>query len=482
MKIAIASSGLGHVARGIETWACDTAGALAEVRSQKSEVRAEVRGQRAEGNREGSLSLEVTLFSGAHLTNLAVRFPLLAVHVIPCLKRGDRMARWLSRITPGFAWRWGLKNPYGWEQLSFWWRLWPALRREGIDLLHVQDPMVAYWCRLFRKWGLVKAKEILAHGTEETVEFLSGFDYLQHLAPWHLEQMAGGRRSEVGGRRGEKGFNHEGHEDHRECRGKYWVAMPNFVDCGVFCPDAGRRQAVRSDLGIPDYALVVGCVAAVKKHHKRIDYLIREFAKCSHGQQNAFAARSAPPALKSEDKGSENGVAVRVPFLLIVGAKTEDTWELIQLAESLIPGRYKVLTDCGRDRMPDVYRAMDVFVLTSLFEMMPIALLEALASGVPCLVNKHPVLEWMVGVGEIKDHRLQTTDHRPRAEIGGWGTGGGAAIDMGREGALAEALGSVSEEWVGITGRQARVRAEGVFSKEAVVKQYIRYYQAVMES
>jgi hypothetical protein len=53
---------------------------------------------------------------------------------------------------------------------------------------------------------------------------------------------------------------------------------------------------------------------------------------------------------------------------------------------------------------------------------------------------------------------------------------------MGREGALAEALGSVSEEWVGITGRQARVRAEGVFSKEAVVKQYIRYYQAVMES
>ena len=48
--------------------------------------------------------------------------------------------------------------------------------------------MVANWCRLFRKWGLVKTKEILAHGTEEPVEFLEKFEYVQHLAPWHLEQ------------------------------------------------------------------------------------------------------------------------------------------------------------------------------------------------------------------------------------------------------------------------------------------------------
>jgi len=38
MKIAIASSGLGHVARGIETWACDTAVALARARVKSYEL------------------------------------------------------------------------------------------------------------------------------------------------------------------------------------------------------------------------------------------------------------------------------------------------------------------------------------------------------------------------------------------------------------------------------------------------------------
>ena len=32
-------------------------------------------------------------------------------------------------------------------------------------------------------------------------------------------------------------------------------------------------------------------------------------------------------------------------------------------------------------------------------EMMPIALIEATASGLPCLVNRHPVLDWISGPG-----------------------------------------------------------------------------------
>ncbi len=81
-----------------------------------------------------------------------------------------------------------MKSTYGWEQFTFWMLLWPKLRRGKFDILHVQDPMVANWCRLFRKWGLVKTKEILAHGTEEPVEFLEKFEYVQHLAPWHLSE------------------------------------------------------------------------------------------------------------------------------------------------------------------------------------------------------------------------------------------------------------------------------------------------------
>ena len=112
----------------------------------------------------------------------------LPVRVLPCLKRGDRLTRFIVRCAPGFTWRWGWKSGYELEQRSFWRLLWPILRDEGFDILHVQDPLLADLCRRYRSAGKLKTKEILAHGTEESVAFLAKFDYVQHLAPWHLEQ------------------------------------------------------------------------------------------------------------------------------------------------------------------------------------------------------------------------------------------------------------------------------------------------------
>ena len=61
--------------------------------------------------------------------------------------------------------------------------------------------------------------------------------------------------------------------------------MPNFVDCAVFRPVQSRaeKQTLLAGLGIPEGVFVIGCVAAVKKDHKRIDYLIQEFARYSSG-------------------------------------------------------------------------------------------------------------------------------------------------------------------------------------------------------
>jgi len=167
MKIAIASSGLGHVARGIETWALDTAGALSHC------------------------SLDVTLFCAAPLP-LNTEHSTLNTMVLPCLKRGDQLTRLITRLAPRFTWRWGWTSGYEIEQWSFWRKLYPILRDEGYDILHVQDPLLADLCRRYRKAGKLRTKEILAHGTEEPVEFLEKFDYVQHLAPWHLEQTVKG--------------------------------------------------------------------------------------------------------------------------------------------------------------------------------------------------------------------------------------------------------------------------------------------------
>ena len=280
---------------------------------------------------------------------------------------------------------------------------------------------------------------------------------------------------------------------------RHWTALPNFVDCAAFFP-AAERSAIRAQFGIPQDAFVVGCVAAVKKDHKRIDYFILEFHRWKEGK--CIARETANPAKQCDDSSTFAPSRLRVNhnssdnrFLLIAGAKTVETAELTALAESLLPGRYKILTNCSRDQMPDLYRAMDVFVLASLFEMMPIALLEALASGLPCLVNQHPVLEWMVGAGggggqllscqveELLSESPKAILHSATHQLNNptTGTSGGMAIDMSREGELARALAGLTPEWIASYGRQARAHALSMFSKDVVISKYVDYYRQVYE-
>ncbi len=445
MRVAVASSGLGHVARGIETWAEDTAAALTEER------------------------VDVCLFHSKSRTGSVHAVDGEKVVALRCLRRGDSATRTVIALIPRFMWRWGLTTGYGLEQFSFWLSLWPRLVWGRYDILHVQDSMLAFWCRRFRRVGLVKTKEILAHGTEEPVEFLAQFDYLQQLAPWHEQQAreALAQKAETGK------LKAEGGESGRVC----WAAIPNFVDTDVFRPvrDSGEKRELREQFRIPGDAFVVGCVAAVKKHHKRIDYLIREFSAL---QLSAFSSQ---------------------PFLLVAGARTDETEQLERLAEDLCPGRIKILTNVPRNDMPGLLRSFDLFVLTSLFEMMPIAVLEALATGLPLITNRHPVLQWMVGdekKAETRKLRAETETEvvssslqlscvaAKRSEDGAFSPQpslcGGMCVDLSSEGGLADVLTALTSEWLKVHGLGARRRAEHMFARDVVIGEYVEYYQRVM--
>jgi glycosyltransferase involved in cell wall biosynthesis len=293
------------------------------------------------------------------------------------------------------------------EQTSFALKLIRCLRQWQCDLLHVQDPQVAWIVQRAHQLGWLPTRTILAHGTEEPLEFQRKITYLQHLAPWHLEEAraAGVWKST-------------------------WTAIPNFIDTNHFAP--GGAEALRSELGIPPDGLVVLTVAAIKRHHKRIDYLINEF----------LTLRQRHPELPV--------------WLVIAGGREHETDSLIQEGNRLLGDRVRFLVQFPRERMPELYRAADVFVLCSLKEMMPIALLEATASGLPCVVNRHPVVEWMIGSG-------------------------GRAIDMEVAGELAGTLGTLlhdSELRRGY-GRRAREDCESRFSQGQVVDQILDYYDFV---
>jgi glycosyltransferase involved in cell wall biosynthesis len=376
LRIVVASSGLGHVVRGIEAWASDLAGALA------------------------GRGLEVALCKGGGSPERPFEV------VLPCWQRDTAGTKRLLRLLPRrLTWRVGLGSPYDVEQITFTSHLLRFLRRERADVLHVQDPLVAILAQRARRAGLIRARTILAHGTEESPAFLRKFDFVQHLAPWHLEQTL---RAGV--------------------QKPAWTAIPNFIDAQLFAPD--RADDLRAELGIPLDAIVVLCAAAIKRHHKRVDYVVREFAWLRSEQSDLPA------------------------WLIVAGGREKETDEVIALGRELLGKHVRFLVRFPRSRMPELYRAADIFCLGSLLEMMPIALLEATASGLPCLVNRHPVMEWMVGPG-------------------------GAAIDMAVDGSLADALGQLvhSPSQRERLGALARAHCVRHFARDAVVDQILAYYE-----
>jgi 1,2-diacylglycerol 3-alpha-glucosyltransferase len=380
LTITVASSGLGHVARGIEAWANDLALALDE------------RG------------LPVTLCKGGGVAERPFE------RVIPCWQRGASKTKRLLQILPRHgSWRIGLGSGYEIEQLTFTSRLIRLLRRERADILHVQDPFIAILAQRARKLGLIRTRTILAHGTEEPLSFLRRIEYLQHLAPWHLEQA---RNAGVWK--------------------PAWTAIPNFIDTTLFAP--GRCDALRAELNIPQDGLVVLSVAAIKRQHKRVDYLVSEIARL----------RKKSPNLPV--------------WLVVAGGMEPQTEEVIAEGKRLLGDRVRFLVRFPRSRMPDLCRAADVFCLGSLLEMMPIALLEATASGLPCVVNRQAVMQWMIGPG-------------------------GEAIDMSVPGALAATLEPLlcSPSARERLSKLARDHCHDNFSKGPVVDRIIAYYNQVAE-
>lgn len=377
MKIAISSSGLSHVLRGVENSAKNLAHELI---------------------RNG---VDVTLFKGSGPDSSKQE------KIIPCIKRDTTLNKLILNSLPSSSWRLGLGSQYQIEQTSFTFGLLAHFMRNRYDILFTKDPMVADVIRVFKKLKLINTKVIFCNGTEEPYSFMKKFDFVQHLAPHHLQEAR------------ERGIN-----------GKGQFAIPNFVDVNKFHPE--KRSDMRKKLGIPSDAFVVLTVAAIKKHHKRIDYFLNEMGIL----KKLFGEKI---------------------HALVVGSQTDQTKELVQMGKDTLGKQVIFLVNQTRGRMPEIYKAADVFTLCSLKEMMPNALLEALASGIPAICHEYPVHEWIIGSG-------------------------GECIDMTKEGALAKALEKYLDKgYRAAIGKKAREQAVNNFSKEKIVEQTIQMYKAVLQ-
>jgi len=317
LRIAVASSGLGHVARGVEAWADDLASAL---------------------HRMGQ---NVTLYQGGGRGTSEWRV------VLPCGKRTDaNVQRWVRYLRGLGGWRYGAGSAYEAEQTTFAFHLWLRVR-DDFDILHVQDPWIAYWLGLLHKARISKPRVILAAGTGESLESLRRYPVLQLLAPCYAADYERYKRPS-----------------------QMVFTIPNFVDTTHFCE--GDQRLARKIWNLPQDALIVLCAAAMNSRYKRVDYLIREFAE--------FSTNASRPLL-----------------LVIAGAREAETDEILSLGHQLLPGHVRFFENVPRSNMPSLYQAADVFSLPALNEVFGIVILEALASGLPVACSKTPVLEWIVG-------------------------------------------------------------------------------------
>lgn len=178
--------------------------------------------------------------------------------------------------------------------------------------------------------------------------------------------------------------------------GANFSILNNAIDTAAYRFDRERAKMLRRELSISESGFVIGHVGRFSppKNH---DFLTEIFAQVCKLNANAYLLLIGDGELrpKVQEKVSALGIADRVIFTGV------------------------------RGDVPALLQAMDVFVFPSLYEGLPLTLVEAQAAGLPCvisdsipsdcdltdLVHRLPLEETAESWAK-KIHRLKNTEHK----------------------------------------------------------------------
>jgi 1,2-diacylglycerol 3-alpha-glucosyltransferase len=257
---------------------------------------------------------------------------------IPTLGRDAAAARLAARV--------GRRDPFVVEHLTHAASLAPLVLARRPDVVFFSEWHVGRALALWRAATRQRFKLVLSNGSSAPGPF-DHLDLVQHLTPgalqWVLDRGADPERNVVL----PYGFRIE--PEH--------TALSD-----------DERRSLRARLDLPLDRRIVISVAALNRQ-KRIDYIVEEVASLPEPR----------------------------PYLLLLGQVEEETPPLRALAEERLgAGGYSMRT-VPRAEVEDLLDASDVFVLASLWEALPNALIEAMARGLPCIAHHHPVMQYAVG-------------------------------------------------------------------------------------
>jgi glycosyltransferase involved in cell wall biosynthesis len=275
---------------------------------------------------------------------------------IPSPERNGRAARVAGRLMGG-------RQGYSAEQAAFALGLLPHLLARRPAVVFLSDIGLGRDLDRLRRALRLRFALVLSNGGLADPPY-DGFDHVQQLAPAHLEDaLARGVPAE------------------RQTLLPYGLELP----AGTGPAGAEERRALRRDLGLPVERPLLVSVAALTRPQKRLDYLLEEVSR-----------------LEGER-----------PFLLLLGAPQPDTPEVLALArDQLGPAGFTARTVPREEVIPHL-RAADAFVHSSMREGFSLAVAEAAAQGLPCLVHDSPTFRFPLG-----DHAELADLSRPGALAG----------------------------------------------------------------
>ena len=307
---------------------------------------------------------------------------------VPSLKRDDALVRFLSRLRG---------SPLKWEQYGFGLSILPEVVRWRPDVIYFSEWFTGVALDHLRRINRQNYALVLSNGSMWWKGF-EPFDRVhQHTQP-ALDFV----------------LSHGG-DPHKH------ILLPVAFEVPDTVPTPEQRAALRDRLGLPQDRPVVISVAALNRWHKRLDHIITEVAKLPEPR----------------------------PFVLLVGQPEPETEGLRELAQQMLGADGYSFRTVPRQEVDGLLDASDFFILASLAEGLPRALVEGMAHGLRCIAHDYPIAHYA-----LEEH--------------------GLLCDMTEEGALAALLARHASEPA--DPESARERQRSVydrFSWDALTPQYV---------
>jgi len=286
------------------------------------------------------------------------------------------------------------------EQLTYSLSFIPWVTLREFDLIHFSEPGLGNLLYHARRVFGFSYKTLFTHGLGMNPKHCTRADFLHQISKAYYDEAVD-----------------YGIDKSKMTLIPYGIHTANFV-----CND--DPAALRNKYNIPQDKIVLLCVSAINRGHKRIDYLVKEVAQL-------------------DDR-----------FFLVVAGRLEDP-SIQELADRLLPDRYRFLY-IPFEEVPRLYHLADLYVHTALIEGFGLSIVEAMAAGLPVITHDSPHFRWLTGSKR-------------------------GCISMQNGGALSEAILQLTKdpEMLRIWGNDNKIRAKKKYDWDNLKDKYLEMYKKI---